>query len=306
MNSRPLSLTDQAMRPAGWGRWWVASRPKTLTMAVAPVIVGASLAWAEGSAVKAWVFLLSLACATLIQVGTNLLNDVTDFEKGNDQADRLGPLRVTAAGWATPHEVRRAALLVFTLALATGLVLVWTGGLFILALGLVSLLAAWAYSGGPRPVSHGPYGELFVLTFFGLVGVIGSHYLQAGAFSFAALPTGVAVGAMASAVLLLNNYRDLAADRAAGRHTLASVIGPVHAQRLFAAFMLLPLALPPWLALRNPAFAGAWLAVFAAPLMVRVAVAMRRAQGAALNPVLAQTALAQFAFSLLLSIGVLL
>ncbi|MCC7198851.1 MAG: 1,4-dihydroxy-2-naphthoate polyprenyltransferase [Gammaproteobacteria bacterium] len=306
MSSRPVSLSDQAMPPPGWGRWWVASRPKTLTMAVAPVIVGASLAWAEGSAVKAWVFLLSLACATLIQVGTNLLNDVTDFEKGNDKADRLGPLRITAAGWATPREVRRAALAVFLLALATGLVLVWTGGLFILALGLISLIAAWAYSGGPKPVSHGPFGELFVLAFFGLVGVIGSHYLQAGAFSFVALPTGVAIGAMASAVLLLNNYRDLAMDKAAGRRTLAALLGPARAQLLYAVFVLLPLALPPWLALRNPPWPGAWLALLAAPLMWRVAVAMRRAQGAALNPVLAQTALAQFVFSLLLSIGVLL
>ena len=152
-------------------------------MAVTPVVVGASLAWAEGAVANWPVFVLTLACAILIQVGTNLLNDVSDFEYGNDRADRVGPLRVTAAGWATPSEVRRAAGVVFGLAMVIGVVLVWLGGLVILGLGLFSIVAGWAYSGGSRPVSHGPFGELFVLMFFGLVAVGGSHYLQAGQWS---------------------------------------------------------------------------------------------------------------------------
>ena len=163
-------------------------------MAVTPVVVGASLAWAEGAAANWPVFVLTLACAVLIQVGTNLLNDVSDFEKGNDRADRVGPLRVTAAGWATPSEVRRAAGVVFGLAMVIGVVLVWLGGLVILGLGLFSIVAGWAYSGGSRPVSHGPFGELFVLMFFGLVAVGGSHYLQAGQWSPLIVPAGLAIG----------------------------------------------------------------------------------------------------------------
>ena len=275
-------------------------------MAVTPVVVGASLAWAEGAAANWPVFALTLACAVLIQVGTNLLNDVTDYEKGNDRADRLGPLRITAAGWATPGEVRRAASIVFGLAMVIGLVLVWLGGAVILGLGVFSIVAGWSYSGGSRPVSHGQYGELFVLLFFGLVAVGGSHYLQAGQWSPLIVPTGLAIGSMASAVLLLNNYRDLAADTAAGRRTLAAVIGPAQSRGLYAVLMLMPLALPTWLALRNPSHPAALLAWLSAPLLLSLVWRMGRASGAALNPVLGQTALSQAAFGSLLAAGMLL
>jgi len=275
-------------------------------MAVTPVVVGASLAWAEGAAANWPVFVLTLACAVLIQVGTNLLNDVSDFEKGNDCADRVGPLRVTAAGWATPSEVRRAAGIVFGFAMLIGVVLVWLGGLVILGLGLFSIVAGWAYSGGSRPVAQGPFGELFVLMFFGLVAVGGSHYLQSGQWSPVIVPAGLAIGSMAAAVLLLNNYRDLAADTAAGRRTLAAVIGPARSRVLYAVLMLLPVALPTWLALRNPPYPAAWLAWVSAPLLISLVWRMGRASGAALNPVLGQTALAQAAFGLLLAAGMLL
>ena len=289
-----------------WERWWVASRPRTLTMAVAPVLAGASLAWSHGATPDLPVFALTLACAVLIQVGTNFLNDVADHEKGNDGADRVGPLRITAAGWATPAEVKRAAWLAFGVALALGLVLVWSGGVAILALGLVSIAAGWAYSGGPRPVSYRATGEAFVLTFFGLVAVTGSHYLQAGHWSPVAVATGAALGAMAAAVLLLNNYRDLAPDAAAGRRTLAAALGAARARLVYAALMLLPFGLPAWLALRDPPVPYAWLAWLAAPLAVNAIAEMRVRTGAALNGVLGQTAIAQFAFAVLLSVGLLL
>ena len=252
------------------------------------------------------IFALTLLCAILIQAGTNLLNDVADHEKGNDRADRVGPLRITAAGWATPHEVRRAAKIAFALALALGVPLVWSGGVPILVVGLFSIAAGWAYSGGRRPVSYQATGELFVLTFFGVVAVSGTYYLQAHAWSVASLAVGVAVGAIAAAVLLLNNYRDLAADSAVGRRTLAAVLGAARSRVLYAVLMLLPLALPPALAFGSPARPGAWLACLVAPLLVTTIVAMRRHDGTALNPVLGRTALAQFAYGVLLSIGVLL
>lgn len=283
--------------------WWVAARPRTLTMAITPVIVGASLAWVDGAPVRAGVFVLTLLCAMLIQAGTNLLNDVADFERGNDRPDRLGPLRVTAAGWATPAEVRRAARITFGMALALGLVLVWVGGWFILGLGLISIVAGWAYSGGRRPVSYGAFGELYVLLFFGLVAVGGTYYLQAGSWSPLATPAGLAVGAMAAAVLLLNNYRDLAADAAAGRRTLAALLGPARARWLFTALMLLPFALPAWVAMHDMERRGALLAWLALPLVGLLLRDLGRGRGAALNPVLARTALAQLMFGLLLSVG---
>lgn len=302
----PALTAREVPAPPGWRRWWVGARPRTLTMAITPVVVGASLAWAEGAGPRWTLLLLTLACAVLIQVGTNLLNDVSDFERGNDRPDRVGPLRVTAAGWATPAEVRRAAWAALGLAALLGLVLVWVGGWVILAIGLFSIAAAWAYSGGQRPVSYRASGELFVLVFFGLVAVTGTHYLQAGHWSAAALPAGSAVGAMASAVLLLNNYRDIAGDVAVGRRTLAAALGPARARAVFAALMQLPFALPAWLALREPAEPGAWLAFLALPLALAAVRDLRRLTGPALNPVLARTALTQFAFGALLSIGLLL
>lgn len=300
----PAPAHGTAVRP--WYRWWVASRPRTLTMAVAPVVAGACLAWSDGAAVRPLVFALTLACAVLIQAATNLLNDVADHEKGNDGAARVGPLRITAAGWATPREVRRAAKIAFGIALLLGLVLVASGGVAILALGLFSIGAGWAYSGGPRPVSYRATGELFVLTFFGLVAVTGTYYLQAHAWSLAALGVGAALGAIAAAVLLLNNYRDLDADTAAGRRTLAAVLGRPRARALYAGLMLAPLTLVPALALAPPSRPGVWLALLAAPLLARPVQAIRRLNGPALNAVLGQTALAQLAFGALLSIGVLI
>lgn len=306
MGTTILGSPTPALRSHRWERWWVAARPRTLTMAIAPVLAGGSLAWSQGAAPDWLAFALTLLCAVLIQVGTNFLNDVADHEKGNDGADRVGPLRITAAGWATPGEVKCAACVAFGAALALGLGLVWIGGPAILALGLVSIGAGWAYSGGPRPVSYRATGEAFVLTFFGLVAVAGSHYLQAGAWSATALAAGAAIGAMAAAALLLNNYRDLGPDAAAGRRTLAAVLGAGRSRLLYAALMLLPFALPAWLALRDPPARYAWLAWLAAPLAINAIAGMRARSGVALNAVLGRTAVAQFAFAALLSIGLLL
>jgi len=174
-------------KPGGLRLWLTAARPRTLPLAASPVLVGTSLAWAEGAPQLWAVALAALLAALLIQVGTNLHNDAADFERGADGADRLGPVRVTAAGWATPRQVRLAALLAFAGAFLLGVWLAFVGGWPIVAVGLASLAAGWAYSGGPRPISHSPFGEIFVLAFFGLVAVGGTHYLQSGALTPAAL-----------------------------------------------------------------------------------------------------------------------
>ena len=299
---RPESPALVASPPAAWQVWWTAIRPRTLPLAASPVLVGIALAWAEGATSHWLAALATLLAALLIQIGTNLHNDAADHERGNDRTDRLGPLRVTAAGWASAASVRQAAHLAFALAFALGVYLAALGGWPIVAAGLASLVAGYAYSGGPRPISYSPFGELFVLLFFGLVAVGGSHYLQSGDLTPRALLAGFAIGLPAAAVLLVNNLRDRAADLAAGRRTLASTIGPDASRRLHAALMLLPFALLPLFVIRP----AAWLALLALPATLAVIRRCRQSEGVALNGVLADTARAQLIYGFLFAIGTLL
>lgn len=295
-------LSDTGRRGLKLGLWWMAIRPRTLSLSAIPVVAGSALAWHEGAGVAWLPLVVALLCALLIQAGTNLFNDVGDALRGNDGPTRLGPARVTAAGLATPGQVRRAALATFLAALLGGLYLVAVGGWPILAIGLASLAAGWAYSGGPRPLSYTAWGEVFVMAFFGLVAVAGSHYLQSGAFTASALWLGLALGCHAAAVLLVNNVRDLEADRRAGRRTLASVVGTRHARRLYAALMLAPFPL-----LAQPlGIAGLGAAWAALPVCLWLALRFRRQPpGAQMNLQLARTAQAQLLLGALLSVALL-
>jgi len=289
----------------GWRIWWMAIRPRTLSISATPVLVGTALAIAEGATLNWLAMLAALCCALLIQAGTNLHNDAADFESGTDQPDRIGPLRVSAAGWAHPASVRRAASISFALAFVLGIYLVALGGWPILVAGITSLIAGWSYSGGPRPISHSPLGELFVLVFFGLVAVTGSHWLQLGAWSPDALLAGTVVGLPAAAVLLVNNYRDLESDLRGGRRTLASVLGLKNSRLLYVVLMLLPFALLPLFSRHG--LQGAWLGLLALPLSLSpIRRLFRNPPAVQLNSLLAGTAQAGFALGLLLSIGVLL
>ncbi len=285
--------------------WWTAIRPRTLSIAVAPVLLGTALAWADGS-VRHWPALLAaLACALLIQIGTNLHNDVIDFERGNDRPDRVGPLRVTAAGWVSASTMHRATAWSYGLAVVIGCYLVNLGGWPILLAGVSSLLAGWSYSGGSRPVSHTALGELFVLVFFGLVAVSGSHWLQSGAPSLNALLCGAALGLPAAAVLLVNNYRDLEGDLRSGRRTLAARLGRPLARSAYIVMMLAPYALAVLLAARG--HLGALLSLLALPHSVQLTQRLRpEASAASLNALLAATAKVGLILALLLAIGVFL
>jgi 1,4-dihydroxy-2-naphthoate octaprenyltransferase len=227
--------------------WVAATRPKTLLLAASPVVAGVALAAAQTGRLAPFTALLTLMASVAIQAGTNLHNDAADFERGTDTAARVGPPRATAQGWFTAAQVKRAAHLSFLTAFLLGAYLCVHGGWPILLLGLASLAAGYAYTSGPHPIAYGPFGELFVLLFFGIAAAAGSHYLQALAVSPAAIALGVALGLPAAAVLLLNNYRDLATDRRAGRRTLCHHLGVgrsrvAYAALLFAPFPLLPLA----------------------------------------------------------------
>ncbi len=299
------AVVGAAQPPPAWRVWLTATRPRTLSIAATPVLVGTALAWGEG-AVPAWLpMLAALGCAILIQVGTNLHNDAADFARGADQPGRIGPLRVTAAGWASPAAVRRATVLSFVAALLLGAYLVTVGGWPILLAGVASLLAGWSYSGGRHPVSHSPWGEVLVLVFYGLVAVAGSHWLQAGRGSVNAWLAGLVVGLPAAAVLLVNNYRDLEADLRNGRRTLAGQLGRERVRRLYAALMLLPFAI--LLLLAGHGLPGAWLGFVALPICAALIRRLYRSEpGPQLNLLLAGTAQAGFLLGLLLSLGVLL
>jgi 1,4-dihydroxy-2-naphthoate polyprenyltransferase len=286
--------------------WWLAIRPRTLSLSAMPVLAGSALAWKEGAPFVWATLAVALFCALAIQAGTNLYNDANDFLRGNDGPARVGPMRVTAAGLATPAQVRRAAALAFMLAFAGGVFLVWAGGWPILAIGLASLAAGWAYSGGPRPLSHTAFGEVFVLAFFGVAAAAGSHYLQSGAWAQSAVVLGLALGLQAAAVLLVNNVRDLEADRLAGRRTLAAALGLARSRVLYAVLMLAPFALVAWLAWQL----GAAIVLLASlPALAWCVVLVQRfahlPPGAQMNRQLARTAQAQVLLGGLLSAAML-
>jgi 1,4-dihydroxy-2-naphthoate polyprenyltransferase len=295
-----------AAPPTGWRLWLTAVRPRTLTLSVVPVFLGSALAWAEGAPVAVLTLLAALLAAALLQAGANLHNDAVDFERGNDKPGRQGPTRVTAAGWATPAQVHFAAKTAFGLAFLFGLYLVAVGGWPFFLLGLASLAAGYAYSGGPRPVSYTPAGEVFVFLFFGLVAVAGSHYLQSGHLSAAGLLGGAAMGFLASAVLMVNNYRDLDGDAAVGRRTLAVALGRERSRKAYTLMVTLPFVCVLGLWPLLPAHAPMLLALAALPKCIDLAHAFGQKKGAALNPVLGETAQAQLVFGALLCAGLAL
>jgi 1,4-dihydroxy-2-naphthoate octaprenyltransferase len=301
-----MSLSNALPAPSSLFTWLLAVRPRTLSLSLAPVVVGAALAWAETGRTQLPALTVALLCSICIQIAVNLLNDAMDFERGGDGPDRIGPARAAASGLIASKTLIGAAFGFFGLAALGGLYLIWLGGWPILALGLLSLASGWAYAGGPRPISHTPFGELFVIAFFGLGAVGGTYCLCAGAFGPAPLIAGLALGLFASGVLMVNNVRDALADARVGRRTLAIVAGPWASRWIFAFLMLAPFALLGLLA--QPATAGAfWLAFGALPFTLAI---VRRffiaPPDAGLNQLLANTAQAQAMFSMLLCLGALL
>jgi 1,4-dihydroxy-2-naphthoate octaprenyltransferase len=283
-------------------RWIQAARPRTLPLAMSPVLAGVFLAVADAGTLAPLTALATLLAAAGIQVGTNLYNDASDFERGTDTPDRLGPPRAAAQGWFTATQVKRAAHLVFLSSFLIGLLLVLRGGWPILALGLASIASGYAYTSGPRPVAYGPYGELFVLVFFGIVAVGGTYYLQTLALSGQVIALGVALGLPAAAVLLLNNYRDFDTDREAGRRTLCHLLGRPAARWVYAALLLLPI---PLLMLGGLPMQR-WPLLLSVPVAILLSVRLWRSSGRELNLLLAQTGQYQLFVVLLTGFGLLL
>jgi 1,4-dihydroxy-2-naphthoate octaprenyltransferase len=223
--------------------WLGAARPRTLPAAVAPVLVGAALAWHDG----VWVPAASLLClgfALLVQIGTNFANDYYDFIRGADTAARVGPRRAVAAGLISPATMKRAMFLVFGAAFLVGLGLVAWGGPWLIAIGVASILCGIAYTGGPYPLAYHGLGDVFVFLFFGLVAVGGTYFVQAGALTADAILAGVPVGLLAANILVVNNYRDVETDTAANKRTLVVRWGRGAARAQFALSLAGALLIP--------------------------------------------------------------
>lgn len=285
--------------------WALAARPKTLPAAIAPVLVGSALAYAEGhfSPLPALAALLG---ALLIQIGTNFANDYFDFLKGVDTAQRKGPVRVLQSGLISPQELRAGIAMVFGLAALAGLYLAWIAGWPVLVIGALSLLCALAYSGGPYPLASHGLGDVFVFLFFGLVAVGGTYYVQALSFSSWALLAAVPVGALITAIIVVNNIRDIETDAQARKRTLAVMMGPQASKLEYAVLLDLAYVMPlvMWL---NGWSAWVLLPWASLPLGVWLTMTMSKAQeGPAFNQLLAQTAQLALAFSALLALGLIL
>jgi 1,4-dihydroxy-2-naphthoate polyprenyltransferase len=286
--------------------WILASRPRTLPAAIAPVLVGTALAASEDE-FHALPFAAALVGSIFIQIGTNLSNDYSDARRGADTDDRLGPVRVTAGGLMPPRHVLVGTYIAFSIAVAAGLYLAAVAGWELLLVGVASILAGVLYTGGPRPYGYEGLGELFVFVFFGIVAVVGSYYVQTEELRWEAFALAVPVGLLSSAILVVNNVRDIDTDRRAGKRTLAVKLGRDRARQLFTAMVVLSFLAP----VVTFALGGltAWLLIslIALPLAVPlIRTVSSRTDGPALNGALAGTGRLLAVFSLLLAAGVVL
>lgn len=287
-----------------WKIWLLASRPRTLPAAATPVIVGSAVAFVEGS-FRPGAGIAALLAALLLQIGSNLANDVFDYHKGADTQDRLGPLRVTQAGLLSPGQVLAGMWVVFGLAALLGVYLAVVAGWAVILIGVASILAAIAYTGGPFPFGYYGLGDLFVFIFFGLVATCGTYFVHTGTVSALALGSAVPVGLLITAILVVNNLRDIDTDRRTGKQTLAVRLGAQGARREYLACLVIAYMLPVLLYILKVAPAWgllAWLSLPAAAGLVRK---VWRQAGKPLNQVLAGTGQLTLLYGLLYSAGLL-
>jgi 1,4-dihydroxy-2-naphthoate octaprenyltransferase len=295
-----------ATNPSGLRIWVMAARLRTLPAAIAPVVVGTSLAGYQG-AFHPLRLIAALVGAIFIQVGTNLSNDYSDARRGADTEDRLGPVRVTAGGLVPPRQVLVATYVSFAVAVLAGIYLIAVAGWQLLLIGIASILAGVLYTGGPRPYGYEGLGELFVFLFFGLVAVAGSYFAQTKHFVWEAFALAVPVGLLAAAILVVNNVRDIDTDRRAGKQTLAVRLGREHTRLLYTAMVYGAYVLTPLTWWFGPLDVWVVLPVLSLPIAIPLIRTVRNhTDGPTLNVALAQTGVLQLSFCMLLAAGVLL
>jgi len=281
--------------------WILASRPRTLPAAWTPVVVATALAWRD--TVVDWLpALAALVGATFIQIGTNFANDYYDFIKGADTAERVGPTRVTQSGLIAPSAVLRATAIAFALAFLVGIYLVAVGGWPIVCLGLASLLCGWAYTGGPYPLGYNGLGDVFVMLFFGFGAMCGTYWVQAQTLTPDVLALSVPVGALATAIIVVNNLRDAGTDVQAGKRTLAVRFGKPFVRAEYLVLLVLAFGVPLGMALLQ----GTWLLalpLLCMPLAIGPVRSVLRDEGPVLNATLGATARLLLVHGVLLSLG---
>ncbi len=285
--------------------WILAARPKTLWAAVAPVVIGAAVAIDDG-----FVHIASLVAALLgaifIQIGTNFANDLFDFKKSVDTAERLGPLRVTQAGLVTPAQMRNATILAFGIAFTIGIYLVFRGGWPIVAIGLLSILFGVLYTGGPYPLGYNGLGDIFVLIFFGPVAVGGTYYVMAQTITTEAILCGLSPGLLSTAILVVNNIRDIKTDSVTGKRTLAVRFGRRFSEVQYLLLVAAALVYPAVSFAVTRTHGLAMIAVAAVIPAIPVMRLVLKEEGAILNSALAGTGRVLAIYSALFAIGWLL
>ena len=280
-------------------RIWVAgARPRTLPAAIAPVLVATALA---GSAVNPLTAGLALVVSLSLQVGVNYANDYSDGIRGTDN-DRIGPMRITAGGLATPAKVRNAAFISFALAACAGLGLAVATSWWLIAVGAISIAAAWGYTGGKNPYGYMGLGEIFVFIFFGLVATVGTFYVQTDVITGQSILAGTIVGSLACAILVINNIRDRAKDEVVGKRTMAVRLGDRRSRAFYTFLVLIPYVLV-------AGFGNPWVALTAVTLPMTISILRALwsgIQGAQLIALLGKTGKLQILFSLALSLALIL
>ena len=279
-------------------KWLIGARPKTLPAAVAPVAVATALAGSDASIVPA---LLALIVSLSLQIGVNYANDYSDGIRGTD-TDRVGPTRITASGLATPASVKAAAFIAFGVGAVAGLALAEMTSWWLIAIGLISIIAAWGYTGGKNPYGYIGLGELFVFIFFGVVATVGTFYVQRETITLDSILISIPMGSFACALLAINNIRDRALDAPAGKKTLAVRFGDRKARHLFVSLILVGY-------LATFALGNYWvlLTLLTVPLSTKlIRGVLGTAQGRDLIPYLAKTGQLQLQFSILLSAALVL
>lgn len=292
-------------RPSLASSWVLAARPKTLSAASVPVLVGSACAYAQGG-FRLGPALAALGGALLLQIGANFANDVYDYEKGADTAERLGPTRAVQAGLISPAAMKRGMYVVFALSLLIGLYLTAVAGPAILAIGIVSILSAIAYTGGPYPLGYNGLGDVFVFVFFGLVAVCGTAFVQVGHVPALAVWCSLPVGALATAILVVNNLRDSEQDAKVGKRTLAVRWGTRAVILEYGLLLAVSYAVPLFLATSSARGRFVLLPLLTLPLARQLMRAVATEKGRDLNARLAGTAKLLLLFGLLFTLGIAL
>jgi 1,4-dihydroxy-2-naphthoate octaprenyltransferase len=292
-------------QPQGWKIWWLAARPRTLPAAIVPVLVGSAIA-ARAGQFQIVPFLAALLASLLIQIGTNYANDLFDYLKGADR-QRQGPTRVVQSGLVTPRQMRNAVIIVFGSAALLGVYLIIVGGWPIALIGVLSILAGIGYTGGPYPLAYHGLGDLFAFLFFGVIAVMGTSYIFLHEFTAQSFIASLPVALLVTAIIVVNNLRDIPSDAAVGKRTFAVMIGDRNTRLEYTICVLGAYVFPFVLAALAGSIGWWWLPFFTLPLAIQlIRTVVRGLSGPRLNRVLGKTAQLHLWFGVALAISILL